>query len=106
MPNSKITFSWKNYFKPTPANLEYFAVKLRLIVSAVAGSTVLLDANRWVPFWIIVVGAVLDVLKDFFARAGQDYDEKVLVNIPPAMADKVEITEQEGVELNKTDQAI
>jgi hypothetical protein len=92
--SDKITFAWKNYFRPTPPNLEYFATKLRLIFSAVAGSTVLLESNRWVPFWIIVVGAVLDVLKDFFAKASADYNDKVSINVPPAMADKVEITDK------------
>lgn len=93
MPNQKVTFSWQNYTKPTPKNLEAMAASIRRIIVVIAGTTLIVEANHWVTFGIIFIGAVLDELKSFFAMAGHDYDERVTINVPPAMTDKVEITE-------------
>lgn len=88
----KVTFSWANYTKPTPQNLELLATSLRRIIAAVAGATLVMEANKWIPFTILLIGVMLDELKNFFARASQDYEEVVSINIPPGAEDKVNIT--------------
>lgn len=94
MPN-KISFSWSNYLKPTPSNLEAMATSVRRILAVIAGTTLIVEANHWITFGIILFGALLDELKNFFAWVGHDYNEKVSINVPPAMSDKVEITEND-----------
>jgi hypothetical protein len=93
MPEQKVSFSWRNYAKPTPRNMEALAASARRILAIIAGTTIIVEANHWVTFWIIFFGAVLDEAKNFFAMVGHEYDEKVTINVPPAMTDKVEITE-------------
>jgi hypothetical protein len=92
MPD-KLTFSWKNYTRPTPRNLESIATSLRRVLSVIAGTTIIVDANHWVTFAIIFIGAVLDELKNFFARVEEEYNKKISINVPPDMQHKVEITE-------------
>jgi hypothetical protein len=92
MPEQKVSFSWRNYTKPTPKNLEAFAASLRRIVVVTAGASIIAN-NDTIAFIILVVGAALDEAKNFFAMVGHEYDEKVTINVPPAMTDKVEITE-------------
>jgi hypothetical protein len=97
MPNTKpqVTFSWRNYTKPTPANLEAVATSLRRIVALIAGTTIVMEAVWWVPFTVLVIGGILDELKNFFAKASAEYNEIVSINIPPGAEDKVEITQEE-----------
>lgn len=97
MPD-KITFSWSNYFRPTPSNMEAGAAAIRRVINIIAGTSLIVEANHWVTFGIILLGAILDEMKNFFARVSDDYDKKVSINIPPAVADKVEITENETKE--------
>lgn len=87
----KTSFSWKNYTRPTPRNLEYAATSLRRIIAVIAGTTLLVDANHWVSFGIILGGAVLDELKNFFAHAAEGDQDTVTVSYPSDMADQVEV---------------
>lgn len=90
----KTSFSWKNYTRPTPRNLEYVATSLRRIIAVIAGSTLIADANHWVTFSIILGGAVLDELKNFFAHAAEGDQDTVSVTFPSTMADQVEVTQE------------
>jgi len=85
----KITFSWSNYMRPTPKNLEYIAASARRIIAVIAGTTIIMDSNRWVPFGILLAGAVLDELKNFFAHVAEGDREVVSVSYPEEMADQV-----------------
>ena len=71
------TFSWRNYTRPTPKNLLGIAAGLRRLVAAATGATVLADANHWIPFSILMTGAALDELKNFFAVIVHDTEEAV-----------------------------
>ena len=91
----KTTFSWSNYTKPTPRNLEYIATSLRRIIAVIAGTTLVVDANHWVTFSILLGGAVLDELKNFFAHAAEGIQEEVVVSYPKNVADQVTIDVQD-----------
>ncbi len=88
----KVTFSWKNYAKPTPGNLEGLAGALRRLVAVLAGFSIFMEANKYIPLVIVLVGALLDELKNFFAKAKADYEEQIHINIPESVEDKVTIT--------------
>lgn len=91
MSEPKVTFSWRNYFRPTPKNLENFASSARRIVAVIAGTTIIMESSRWVPFGILLAGAVLDELKNFFAHAAEGEQEVVSVTYPEEIADQVTI---------------
>lgn len=87
----KTSFSWKNYTRPTPRNLEYIATSLRRLIAVVAGTTLVVDSNHWITFGIILGGAILDELKNFFAHAAEGDQEEVTVTYPKEIADQVDI---------------
>lgn len=91
---TKVSFSWSNYFRATPKNLEYLAAALRRIVAVVAGVTVIMEADKWVPFAVLLAGAILDELKNFFAHAAEGEQETVSVTFPASMADDVEVKQE------------
>lgn len=94
MTKEQITFHWKNFFRPTPKNLEVIATGLRRILAVVAGTTIVLEANEWVTLGVIVLGAILDEMKNFFAYAGGQ-QEQVVVTYPAEIADKVDVEVKE-----------
>lgn len=65
-------FSWKHYTKPTPKNLMGLAAAMRRLVAVVAGTSIVLEANMWVSLGIIMLGALLDEFKNFFAMVDDD----------------------------------
>jgi len=91
----KTTFSWSNYTRPTPRNLEYIATSLRRIIAVIAGTTLVVDANHWVTFSILLGGALLDELKNFFAHAAEGMQEEVVVSYPSELSDQVKVDVQE-----------
>lgn len=94
----KTTFSWKNYAKPTPRNLEYIATSLRRIVAVIAGTTIVVDASHWVTFSIILTGALLDELKNFFAHAAEGAQEEVTITYPKEIADQIDVDVKDKTE--------
>lgn len=98
---AKTTFSWANYAKATPRNLEYLAAALRRLVAVVAGTTIIMDASKWWPLAIVMTGAFLDELKNFFAHVAEGEQEVFQVSVPAEIADQVEVT-QKTVSLEDT----
>lgn len=86
------TFSWRNYTRPTPKNLEYLAAALRRLIAVIAGTTIVMDMNKWVPFIILIAGGILDELKNFFSHVAEGEQEVLQVTIPADVADKVDIS--------------
>ncbi len=72
-----ITFSWKNYLKATPKNLLGLAAAMRRLVAVIAGTSIVLEANMWVPLGILILGAFLDEMKNFFAAVVEDQKVEV-----------------------------
>lgn len=91
MSEPKVTFSWKNYFRPTPKNLEAFSAMVRRIISVIAGTTIIMESSRWVPFGILLAGAVMDELKNFFAHVAEGDREVVSVSYPEELSDRVDV---------------
>lgn len=94
----KTSFSWKNYTKPTPKNLEYIAGAMRRLVAVVTGFSIIMEANEWVPIGVIMFGALLDELKNFFAHASEGDQESVTVTYPAELADQVEVKQETKTE--------
>lgn len=91
MTVKKMSFHWSNYTRPTPENLAMFVASIRRLVAVIAGFTVVMESNKWIPLGIIFVGALLDELKNFFAYAAAGEKEVVSVSFPSAVADQVEV---------------
>lgn len=66
------TFSWRNFTKPTPRNLLGLAAAMRRFVTLIAGTTIVMELNMWVPLGVLGAGFFLDELKNFFAAAVSD----------------------------------
>lgn len=91
MMSEKVTFSWRNYTKATPKNLEYIASSARRIIAVVAGTTIIMESSRWVPFGILLAGSVLDELKNFFAHVAEGDKEVISVSYPQELSDQVSL---------------
>lgn len=65
-------FSWKNYTKPTPKNLLGLSAAMRRLVLLVTGSSIIMDANKWVPLGVLLLGGFLDEAKNFFATVVEE----------------------------------
>src|SRR5687767_7914150 len=91
MTSKKMSFHWSNYTRPTPENLVMIVASMRRIIAVVAGVTVLMESNKWIPVVVIFLGALLDELKNFFAYVAAGEKEVVSVSFPSEVADQVEI---------------
>ena len=67
-----VTFHWSNYAKPTPKNLLGLAAAFRRMVTLITGASIIMDAKPWVPIAVLIVGGLLDELKNFFASVVED----------------------------------
>lgn len=74
-PNT--SFSWKNYTRPTPKNLLGLAAAMRRLVAVIAGTSIVMEANMWVPLSVLMAGAFLDEAKNFFATIVEDQKVEV-----------------------------
>jgi hypothetical protein len=84
---ARADFSWKHYAKPTPKNLLGLAAAMRRLVAVVAGTSIVLEANMWVSLGVIMLGAVLDELKNFFSMVDDEVrTESVTAEFPSGEA--------------------
>jgi len=74
MQAPKTTFSWSNYFRPTPTNLQYFASVLRGLFVVVTGTSIVMEAGIYFNLGCLVTGYILDEMIKFFGRAAHDYE--------------------------------
>lgn len=95
-PNpNKISFGWGNYLKPSPTNVQYFALAIKGIVAGVGGTTLLMEADKWITFWIILAGLLLDEVAKFAGRAAHGGQQGVQVSFPEELSDQVTVTQGE-----------
>ncbi len=85
------TFKWSNYFKATPANLQYLTVALKTILVTIAASAYV-SGNEKIAFWTLISGAVLDELAKFFHKVNEEAMKTVSLTFPKSMESEVEIT--------------
>lgn len=76
-----VNFSWQNYFRPTPENLQYISTSLRSIVGSIAGTTLIMEANKWITFGILLSGFILDELIKFFGHVKEDSKRVISVEV-------------------------
>lgn len=65
------SFSYKNYFKPSPENIQRLVLALKTIIIAAAGTT-WANGNPHYAAGILIAGAVLDEIAKFFAQVAED----------------------------------
>lgn len=88
MTTPKASFSWKNYFKPTPVNLQYWVESAQALLATIAATQFFAHREDLTIYFLVAAG-VLDKLSKLFARAAKDYIEVVSVEMPSAVADQV-----------------
>lgn len=88
----KLTFSWNNYLRPTPENLQRIAAMTRRVIGGIGVTSVFAEADKWTTFSIITAGLILDELTNFFGIVAKDKGERVVIDYPPEVADKVNVT--------------
>jgi predicted membrane-bound mannosyltransferase len=88
-----ITFSWRNYTKPTPRNLKLFMEFWKGLTVVITGASIFQHADEWVSISILVFGYVVDRLAKFFANVEAEEAKKQIVVEVPIETD-VKIAEQ------------
>lgn len=77
-------FSWSNYFRPTPTNLQRFATAMRAVIGGIAGTTLLMEADKYVTFGILLAGYLLDEMIKFFGQVNDEENKRVITVEVPA----------------------
>lgn len=89
----KVTWSWSNYLKTSPDNIQYLALSIKAIIAGIGGTTLLMEADKWVTFWILLAGLILDEVAKFAGKAAND-QHQISVRFPAGVADKVTVSEE------------
>lgn len=69
-------FSWKNYFRPTPGNLEKWVEAIHGGLIVVVGTSWAQGASTKTLLIMTLAGYALDKLSRFFGRVAKDMEEK------------------------------
>ena len=99
----KLTFSYRNYFAPTPKNLQYLMGSLKAILAAVTGTSVYNKADEAVVITLIVSGVVLDQFGNFFGHIVDDQNHMTL-DIPMNKTDRDDPTTENVVTITHESQ--
>jgi hypothetical protein len=94
----KTTFSWSNYARPTPKNLEFLFELLEDTLKFAIGFSIWEKTDPWIPLSILTFAFVCGKLKKFFANAGEGTQEEVTVSYPAELSDKVNVEVKENIE--------
>ena len=62
--------SIKNYFEPTPKNVQKWLLALKSIMATIGGAAYFSE-NQKLAFWILVSGAVLNEFANLFANGNE-----------------------------------
>lgn len=63
--------SIRNYFEPTPKNVQKWLLALKSIMATVGGAAYFSE-NQKAAFWVLVGGAILNELANFFANGTEN----------------------------------
>lgn len=93
------SFSWSNYFKPTPKNLEKFMILIKVILAGIAG-TALLNQHPYLSSYILLSAGILDHLAKFFAEINDDYVKTITTTItgPAEATSQIEVKTETSTE--------
>lgn len=89
MPQEK--FSYRNYFRPTPKNIEQLLLAFKAVIGTAAITTYAMSSEK-LGFWLLIGGAALDAIAKFFGRVA----EEVKVEKAPEVTDPVIVTPEEA----------
>jgi len=89
---SDMKFSYRNYFKPTPENLQYISMSMRSIIGSIAGTTLIMEANKWITFGVLLSGFILDELIKFFGHVSDD--SKRVISVEVDAKSEVQVTDE------------
>lgn len=64
----KLYFGWNQFYRPLPAPLKSFLTSFKLIIGSVAVSSYVTQ-NEKLGFWLLVIGAFIDSVINFFGEA-------------------------------------
>lgn len=73
---SKVSFTWKNYTRPTPTNLKRIMEFWKGLFVLLTSGSIFADADKWVSIGILVTGYILDRLVKFFAYVEEQESKK------------------------------
>jgi hypothetical protein len=93
-------FGWKHYYRPLPKPLQQLMVSAKMFIGAIAVSSYVAD-HETRAFWLLVAGAALDFILNFFAEAPVETLEKTAGRLKrdiPEVDVKVNITDKENGE--------
>lgn len=94
MPSKPVTFSWKNYAKPTPKNLKLFMEFWHGLITFITVNNFIQGTNGWTGATVAVAGYAIGRLAKFFANVeSEEAKANVTVTFPADMSDKVTVTE-------------
>jgi hypothetical protein len=94
----KTSFSWRNYTKPTPKNLEFVFELIEDTLKFVTAFSVWEEADPWIPLSLLTIAFVCGKMKKFFAHVGEGAQEEVTVSYPAELSDKVNVEVKEKIE--------
>lgn len=91
--HQEVTFSWRNYTRPTPHNLKLFMEFWKGLIVLITSASIFQNANEYVSVGILIFGYLVDRLAKFFANVEANEAKKQVVVEMPVDTD-VTITEQ------------
>jgi len=88
----KTSFSWSNYLKATPANIQYLAMSLKAILATITGTTIIEKADTWVSVTLLVATVVVDEIAKFAGKVSEQVEkESVVISYPKDVSNQVDI---------------
>lgn len=88
---NNLTFSWSNYLKPTPSNVQYFALSIKGILAGVAGTAIWQEASKEWSLGMVIAILLVDEIAKFAGKVSAEIREEVVVSYPKEVADKVDV---------------
>ena len=71
MESNQVSYSLKNYFKPTPKNIQKWLLALKSIMATVGGAAYFSE-NQKAAFWILIAGAAINELANLFTNGTEE----------------------------------
>lgn len=94
----KMRFGYKHYYRPLPKPLQVLLTQLKMFIGAISMGSYIAE-NKQFAFWVLVFGAFLDFVLNFFAEAPVETLEKAAERLErdkPELDVKVNINEPEN----------
>lgn len=79
-------FSYRNYFRPTPVNIQRWVEGIQGALAIVIGSLWFQDVSKDTLLLMALGGYGLDKISKFFARVAHDQGEEKNLTLSPSVA--------------------